>query len=201
MSRAAERSRSLQYRTLVLNADYRPLTTFPLSLVSAQEAVSTLWRERADTIEAWPDAFFRSPSVTIAVPKVMVLRQFAPISGEPKFNRRGIFLRDHFTCQYCAKVFPSQELTFDHLIPKSRGGKTVWTNVVTACIPCNKEKANSLPHYSGRKRVVRMGLMRPLKEPRRPTHSELLRAGLQFLSNDLMDDFASWLYWDSELRA
>jgi 5-methylcytosine-specific restriction endonuclease McrA len=204
MSRAAlkERSsRSLHWRTLALNADGRPLSTYPLSIVSAQDAVSAIWRQRAIVIETWEGAFFRSPSTTIAVPKVMMLREYAPISGEPKFCRRSILLRDKFRCQYCGQEFPSQELTYDHVIPRSLGGKTVWTNIVTACLRCNAEKANSLPHYSGRKRVAKRGLMRPLKEPRRPTGAELLRAGLEFLPKDIVEDFGSALYWNSELHA
>jgi 5-methylcytosine-specific restriction endonuclease McrA len=152
-------------------------------------------------IETWEGAFFRSPSTTIAVPKVMMLREYAPISGEPKFCRRSILLRDKFRCQYCGQEFPSQELTYDHVIPRSLGGKTVWTNIVTACLRCNAAKANSLPHYSGRKGVVQAGKMRPLKEPRRPTTAELLRAGLQFLPNDLKESFGDFIYWGVELHA
>lgn len=204
MSRAAlkERSSSLpnRFRTLVLNADGRPLSTYPLSIVSAQDAVSAIWRQRAFVVETWEGAFFRSPSTTIAVPKIMMLREYAPISGEPKFCRRSILLRDKFCCQFCGRRFESQDLTYDHVIPRSLGGKTVWTNIVTACIRCNAAKANSLPHYSGRKGVMKPGQMRPLKEPRRPTNAELLRAGLEFLSNDVRDDFGSYLYWNTELR-
>ena len=199
--REASRPGSLrpdQYRCLVLNADGRPLSTYPLSIVSAQDAVSAIWRERALVIENWEDAFFRSPSTTIAVPKVMMLREYAPISGEPKFCRRSILLRDKFCCQFCGHKFPSPELTYDHVIPRSRGGKTVWENIVTACIRCNAAKANSLPNYSGRKAA---GQMRPLKEPRRPTNAQLLRAGLEFLPNDIREDFSSYLYWSAELRA
>jgi hypothetical protein len=72
----------------VLNADYRPLSTYPLSIIAAQDAVSAIWRERVDVVEAWSDAFFRSPSTTIAVPKIVALRHYAPVSGEPKFCRR-----------------------------------------------------------------------------------------------------------------
>jgi 5-methylcytosine-specific restriction endonuclease McrA len=198
--READRStgslRPKAWRCLVLNADYLPLSTYPLSIVSAQDAVSALWRERADVVESWPGAFFRSPSTSIAVPKVMALRNYAPISGEPKFCRRSILLRDHFCCQYCGKGFASHELTYDHVTPRSRGGKTVWTNIVTSCIPCNAAKANRLPNYSGRKAA---GQMRPLKEPRRPTAAELLRAGLKFLPNDVREDFHAWLYWNVEL--
>lgn len=195
--RAVERSRSL--RTLVLNSDGRPLSTWPLSLISAQDAVSAIWRERVTVLETWNDAFFRSPSTTTAVPKVVMLRAYAPISGEPKFCRRSILLRDRYRCQYCGEPFPSHELTYDHVIPRSQGGKTMWTNIVTACLRCNALKADRLPNFSGRKALP--GSLRPLKEPRRPSNAELLRAGLEFLPNDVREDFASWLYWNSELRA
>src|SRR6266852_2874340 len=128
----------------------------------------------------------------------MALRHYAPIAGEPKFCRRSILLRDRLECHFCGQRFASHELTYDHVIPRSRCGKTTWDNIVTACIPCNAAKANSLPNYSGRKSV---GQMRPLKEPRRPMTAELLRAGLQFLPNDVRDDFGSWLYWNAELQA
>ena len=168
-----------------------PLSTYPLSIIPAQDAVSAIWRERVDVVETWQDAFFRSPSTTIAVPKVVALREFAPVAGEPKFCRRSILLRDRFRCQYCGQPFPSNELTYDHLIARSRGGKTVWENIVTACVRCNADKANAA---AGEK-------WRPLKMPRRPTNAELLRAGLEFLPNDIRDDFGSWLYWNAELQA
>ena len=79
--REARRKSPPALRTLVLNADYRPLSTYPLSIIAAQDAVSAIWRERVDVVEAWPDAFFRSPSTTIAVPKIVVLRHYAPVSG------------------------------------------------------------------------------------------------------------------------
>ena len=194
----AERS-SLHLRTLVLNADAKPLSTWPLSLVSAQDAVSAIWRDRVTVLETWADAFFRSPSTTIAVPKVVMLREYAPISGNPKFCRRSVILRDKFRCQFCGTKFDSHDLTFDHLIPRARGGKTVWENVVAACIPCNALKADRPANHSGRRGVA--GSLRPLKEPRRPTTSELLRAGLEFLPNDLREDFGSWLYWNAELQS
>lgn len=184
-------------KTLVLNADYRPLSTWPLSLITAQEAVSALWRERITVVEEWPNAFFRSPSTTIPVPKIVALREYAPITGDPKFCRRSILLRDRFNCQYCGERYPASDLTYDHVIPRSKGGKTTWTNIVTACLRCNGQKSNNLPNYSGRKGVA--GSLRPLKVPRRPTNSELLAAGLEFLPNDIREDFGSALYWGVEL--
>jgi 5-methylcytosine-specific restriction endonuclease McrA len=180
-----------------LNADYQPLHTFPLSIIPAQEGVSAIWRARADVVEEWPGAFFRSPSTTIAVPKVIALRHYAPIASEPKFCRRSILLRDRLNCQYCGERHTSADLTYDHVIPRSRGGKTTWENIVTACFRCNTEKADQLPNYSGRKG----GGLRPLKEPQRPTTAQLLRAGLEFLPSDLREDFGSWLYWNTELQS
>jgi 5-methylcytosine-specific restriction endonuclease McrA len=177
-------------RTLVLNADGRPLSTWPLSLVTAQDAISAIWRDRAFVVETWEGAFFRSPSTTIAVPKVMMLREYAPITGDPKFCRRSILLRDRYRCQFCGERFDSHELTFEHLIPRSRGGKTEWTNILSACLPCNAEQEDKPASQK-----------RPLTLPRQPTSAQLLRAGLEFLSNDVREDFGSWLYWNSELRA
>lgn len=175
-------------RCLVLNADYRPLATYPLSIIPSQDAVSAVWRDRVAVVETWEGAFYRSPSTTIAVPKVIALRHYAPISGEPKFCRRSILLRDHFRCQYCGEPFPSEELTYDHVIPRARGGKTEWTNIATACLACNARKADK-------------GDMRPRTKPHRPTNAELLRAGLQFLPTDVRDDFGSWLYWNVPLES
>lgn len=184
-------------RTLVLNADFRPLSTWPLSLISAQDAVHAICRDRVSVVETWPDAFYRSPSVSIPVPKVVALREFAPVSAEPKFCRRSILLRDRYCCQYCGERFDSHELTFDHVVPRSRGGQTVWTNILTACLRCNAAKADRHANHSGRKGA---GEHRPLKLPRRPSSAELLRAGLEFLPNDVRESWGDFLYWNVELE-
>jgi 5-methylcytosine-specific restriction endonuclease McrA len=187
---------ALSLRTLVLNADYQPIGTWPLSLIPATEAVTAVMRERASVVAEWPDAFLRSPSVTIAVPKVIALRQYAPIHASPKFCRRSILLRDKFRCQYCGERFQSEDLTFDHVIPRARGGKTEWTNILACCVPCNARKRDTLPSYSSQRGKG----LRPLKEPRQPTTAELLRAGLEFLDPDVRGTWGDWLYWDGALQ-
>jgi 5-methylcytosine-specific restriction endonuclease McrA len=194
--------RRQERRTLVLNADYRPLSTWPLSLVPARDAVHACFRDRVNVVETWPGEVFRSPSIEVAVPKVVALRAFAPVSGEPKFCRRSILLRDRYRCQYCGQRFESHELTFDHVVPRSRGGRTVWTNILTACLACNGKKADRPANHSGRRGVIADdGRLRPLKEPRRPTAAELLRAGVEFLPREIAEDFGSWFYWNVELKA
>lgn len=175
-------------QTLVLNADCRPLSTWPLSLISAEDAIHAVYRDRVNIIETW-DAVFRSPSTEIKVPKVVSLRHYAKIAAEPKFCRRSILLRDRFRCQYCGEKFPSNELTFDHFTPRANGGKTVWENILTACLTCNAKKA----HHPAQRFM-------PRSHPRRPSTLELLKSGLEFLPNDLREDFGSWLYWESELE-
>lgn len=187
---------ALSRRTLVLNANYLPLTTWPLSIVSGTEAIKAVFRGRAIVAEEW-DQVFRSPSVEIHVPKVIALRQYAPIDAEPKFCRRSILLRDRFRCQYCGRRFNTVDLTFDHVIPRSAGGVTAWDNILSCCVECNKRKRNNPADWSGRKGSG----LRPLKAPRRPTTMELLRAGLEFIDPTIKEDFGSWLYWSAELKA
>jgi 5-methylcytosine-specific restriction endonuclease McrA len=189
-------TRATALRTLVLNANYLPMTTWPLSLVTGQEAVRAVFRGRAIVVEEW-DEVFRSPSLEIRVPKVIALHEYAPISAVPKFCRRSILLRDGFRCQYCGGQFPSSELTFDHVVPRSAGGRTEWANILSACVSCNKQKRDRPADWSGRKGSG----LRPLKSPRQPTTMELLRAGLKFLDADVRESFADWLYWSSELQA
>jgi 5-methylcytosine-specific restriction endonuclease McrA len=183
-------------RTLILNADGMPLSTWPLNLISAQDAVTSAWLGKAIVVEEWPGAFFHSPTTTVAVPKTMMLREYAHVGQSPKFCRRSILLRDRFTCQYCGQPFPEGELTYDHVIPRSLGGETRWENIVSACVECNKAKRDALPRWSARKGSG----LRPLKPPRQPSTAELLRAGLELLPNDVREDWGSWLYHGVELE-
>jgi 5-methylcytosine-specific restriction endonuclease McrA len=175
-------------RTLVLNSNFRPLGTWPLSLIDARDAVSAIWRDRVTVVEPWPGEFFRSPSLTMPVPKTVALREFARVHGEPKFCRRSILLRDSYTCQYCSGQFDSQDLTYDHLQPRSRGGRTEWANIVSACLRCNAEQGDRPASAK-----------RPLRAPRRPTNFELLEAGLRHLPNDVRETWRDFLYWNVEL--
>jgi hypothetical protein len=186
-------------RTLVLNADGRPIQTWPLNFISASDAVKDVWLDKAIVVDTWEDAFFRSPSTQIAVPKVLMLRSYANTRGEPKYCRMSVYLRDRFCCQYCGKKFTADELTLDHVVPRADKGESRWDNVVACCVPCNAAKGNQRANHSGRKAVP--GSLRPLKQPRRPTAAELMRAGLELLPNDVKEDFGSWLYWNAELKA
>ena len=124
---------------LVLNADFRPLSYYPLSLWSWQDAIKAVFLERVSIIENYNKAV-HSPSLTIKLPSVIALKDYVSLRQSPAFTRFNVFLRDNFTCQYCKEKFSANELTFDHITPKCIGGKTTWSNVVSACTTCNLKK-------------------------------------------------------------
>lgn len=174
---------------LVLNADFRPLSYFPLSLWSWQDAVKAVFLERVNIISHY-DRIVRSPSWEMRLPSVISLKEYIPAARRPAFSRFNVFLRDRFACQYCGAALPSHELTFDHVVPRSRGGRTTWQNVVTACSDCNLRKGNRMLRESGM-------TLRSVPEP--PNTYLLQENGRGFPPNFLHDSWRDFLYWDSEL--
>ncbi len=174
---------------LVLNADFRPLSYFPLSLWSWQDAVKAVFLDRVNIIAQY-DRVIRSPTQDLRLPSVIALKEYVQSARRPAFTRFNVFLRDGFTCQYCGQRFPTHELTFDHVIPRSRGGKTTWTNVVTACAACNLRKGNRLPTQAA---------VRPLVAPTAPSTHLLQERGRGFPPNFLHESWRDFLYWDTEL--
>ncbi len=179
------------FPALVLNADFRPLSYFPLSLWSWQDSIKAVFLERVHIVSEY-DHVVHSPSVEMHVPSVIALKDYVHLDRRPAFTRFNVFLRDSFMCQYCVGHFPSEDLTFDHLIPRSRGGRTLWTNVVTACQTCNLKKGNQTPGES------RMYPRRPVMQP---TTYQLQENGRAFPPNFLHQSWRDFLYWDSELES
>jgi 5-methylcytosine-specific restriction endonuclease McrA len=179
-----------QFPALVLNADYRPLSYLPLSTWPWQEAVKAVFRESVVVVSEY-ERTVRSPSTEIHLPSVLALKEYLSQSQKPAFTRFNVFLRDRFRCQYCGKKFKTRELTFDHLIPKSRGGRTTWENIVTACQKCNISKGNRMPNEVD---------MYPLYKPERPGIYQLQEYGRKFPPNFLHASWGDFLYWDTELE-
>ena len=179
------------FPSLVLNADYRPLSYFPLSLWAWQNAVKAVFLDRVSILNEY-DRVVRSPSYEMRLPSVIALKEYVPLNRRPAFTRFNVFLRDRFQCQYCGDGLSAEVLTFDHVLPRSRGGRTAWDNVITACQACNLEKANRTPRESG---------MIPLRPARQPTTYELQENGRTFPPNFLHESWGDYLYWDSELES
>ncbi len=169
----------LERPVLVLNRLWQPVHTcsvkraLKLLCLGHAQVVQTEGESRYQThdIGSWveysgdepatmAEEVIHSVKVALRVPKIIVLALYDRIPRKDvKFTRQNIFLRDKHTCQYCKKMFTEGNLNLDHVMPRDRGGKTVWENIVTSCVSCNTRKANRLPREAG---------MCLLKEPARP---------------------------------
>ncbi len=172
---------------LVLNADYRPLSYYPLSLWSWQDAIKAVFLDRVNIVAEYK-CVVSSPTFSMNLPSVVSLKTYVKPSCYPAFTRFNVFLRDRFQCQYCGTL---EDLTFDHVIPRHSGGTTTWENVVAACSPCNLCKGGMLPAQAK---------MWPLQKPFQPTVHDLRNNGRLFPPNHLHESWMDYLYWDVELE-
>ena len=173
---------------LVLNADYRPLSYYPLSLWPWHDVVKAVFLDRVEVIAVYEQTV-RSPSFEMQLPSVISLKEYVRQDRPPAFTRFNVFLRDGFACAYCGS---GDDLTFDHLIPRSRGGRTTWDNIVTACSSCNLKKGGKMPKDAG---------MIPQRRPDRPSIFELQSIGRKFPPHHLHETWLDYLYWDVALEA
>jgi 5-methylcytosine-specific restriction endonuclease McrA len=176
------------YPCLILNADYQPLSYFPLSLWSWQDAIKAVFLDRVNVIDHYEQCV-RSPNFEMQMPSVVALKDFVPQNRTPAFTRFNLFLRDGFECVYCGS---SDELTFDHVVPRRLGGKTTWENIAAACSKCNLKKGGRLPKDAA---------MHPKVPPFQPNMHQLQAQGRRFPPNHLHESWLDYLYWDVELKA
>ena len=165
--------------TLLLNTTYEPL-----KVISWKRAIIMLTLGKVEVVEEY-DKDVRSITLSIKMPSVVRLLRFVKGSKRKiKFCRANIYARDKHTCQYCGEKHPTSELTYDHVIPKARGGRTEWENIVTACFDCNKRKGHRLP------REVDMRLKR---KPRRPEWLPVIN--LSFRLTQPPEDWKNYLFF------
>jgi 5-methylcytosine-specific restriction endonuclease McrA len=142
---------------LVLDIDYRPLRVEHWHKVISDYFLGG----KIEVVEYSRDRTIKGVTQTYPMPSVVrVLRRFKRDRQAIKFSRLNIYSRDAFTCQYCRAAFATEDLTFDHVIPRARGGRTSWENIVTACVDCNSQKGARTPEEAG------MVLARQPKKPR-----------------------------------
>lgn len=141
--------------TLLLNASYEPL-----SIVSWRKAVTLMFLGKAEVLST-QELEVRTATQSFALPSVLRLLNRVRIPRRRvQFSRLNVYRRDGFRCQYCGGKFSAPELTFDHVLPRSRGGETSWQNIVTSCQPCNRKKCSRTPAEA------RMPLLSQPQEPR-----------------------------------
>lgn len=171
--------------TLVLNADYNPLCLVPLSVIDWQTAVKAVFSDKVTVIKNHDDWVVRSQHLEFPVPSIIVTNTYINPSYTVAFNRKMVYLRDDHTCQYCGGKFDSHDLTFDHVMPRARGGETTWDNVVTACTTCNFLKGTKL--------------IDPLTEPRAPTYWEMAKIVRKTHIKVKDPAWNQYLHWPEEL--
>ncbi len=172
---------------LILNADHQPLSYFPLSLWSWQDAIKAVFLDRVNVINQY-EKTVRSVSYEMQLPSVVSLKDYVPQNRSPAFTRFNLFLRDGFECVYCTSP---DDLTFDHVIPRRLGGRTTWENIVAACSKCNLKKGGRLPLDAR---------MHPRIKPFVPNMYQLQAQGRRFPPNYLHKSWLDYLYWDVELE-
>jgi len=141
--------------TLKIDSSYRPV-----SIIDSIDAFSMVWMGRANLIEAYDGRVLRSTHQSWLEPCVISVNRFVKHSSFTlSCNRKNVFWRDKYACQYCSITFPESKLTLDHVTPRSKGGPKTWENIVTSCKKCNQKKGNKFPHEVN---------MMPLQIPREP---------------------------------
>jgi len=209
---ADEFKSGLDCNVLVLNKHY-----MAIRIVGARRAFSLLFRDLAEVVsfeqdgysnynfQSWcevsqfrrhfePDGhdWVSTVNFYIAVPRIIRLLFYDRLPrNEVKFNRRNIFARDKNRCQYCGKRQRTSELSLDHIIPKSVGGKSVWENIVCACAKCNVKKGGRTP---------RQASMTLIRKPVRPKHNPLVHVHLGHQRYRSWKEFLDHAYWSVELK-
>ena len=209
---AGEYQSGLDCNVLVLNKHY-----MAVRIVGAKRAFCLLFKEMAEVVSyeqgrysnynfsSWcqisqlrrdfePDAhdWVSTINFYIAVPRIIRLLFYDRLPrNDVKFNRRNIYARDKNRCQYCGRRESVSELSLDHVIPRSMGGKTAWTNVVCACTDCNAKKGGRTPHQAN---------MKIIAKPVKPRHNPLLHIHLRHPRYHSWKQFLDHAYWSVELK-
>jgi 5-methylcytosine-specific restriction endonuclease McrA len=170
-------------QVLLLNISYEPL-----KVINWKKAITMICLGKVEVIEAYTKEV-HSVTFSIKLPAVVRLLNMVKRNNNPvKFSRQNIYARDLNKCQYCGEHLSNECLTYDHVLPKSRGGKTEWENIVTCCIKCNRKKGGRTPKEAS---------MRLIRKPTRPTWVPAVRITIGF--KEVPESWRDYVYWNIEL--
>lgn len=180
--------------TLILNADARPLSQIPLSVISWQDSLRLMFLGKVRVIKEYEDWSVRSQHLDLKVPSIVIMTEQVKWSKGLKYSRNNVYLRDDFTCQLqntwkCKELqgkVKVTELTLDHVIPRSKGGKTNWLNCCTSCKSCNSDKGAD-------ETIV------PKRPPHKPTYYEILAKRKRFPIVIRDPDWSFYIDWPEHL--
>jgi 5-methylcytosine-specific restriction endonuclease McrA len=199
----------LERPVLVLNKIWRPLRVTTVQdaiglvakghalIIDAKNDFTThallSWNDVSRAKQEWGDGVIRSCHLMLMPPEVIMVTTYEK-QGERSvvFSRRNLFKRDRYTCQYCGDQPTNHEdLTMDHIVPRSKGGKSTWENTVLACFECNKRKADRTPEQAG---------MKLKKVPKKPSWKTLVQVPPK-MRKESWQHFLDRAYWEVELEA
>lgn len=168
--------------TLILNADAQPVSYLPLSVIQWKEAIMYMYHDKCTVLDWYDDWMVHSQRWETRVPAVIMLKDYMRIKTQVRFSKNNVYLRDQYNCCYCGTSINKKNATMDHVHPLSKGGKTNWENIVTACGPCNSRKGNEVgPQW------------RPRYKPYRPGYWELVRKRKQLPFEVRHPSWHQWL--------
>lgn len=171
--------------TLVLNMDYMPVSVLPVSSLIWQDAIKSIWLGSVRVIAEYEDWNVHSPTIRMAVPSVVVTNRYIHAAHGVQFNPDNIKLRDRYRCAYCQKQFHENELTLDHVTPKTFGGRSTWENLISACSPCNNRRGCDFR-------------IQPIMKPHRPTYYEMVEKRRQFPLEIPHESWVDYLAWPED---
>lgn len=171
---------------LALNADWSPLGMLPLSVMNWQDAVRVLYIDTVRVLHEYENWTVHSPSCELRIPSVVITKRYVKMRRVVPFSDEMIFLRDGYRCQYCGEKFPSRDLTVDHVVPKSHGGRRAFSNLVAACEPCNSRKGNN-------------AAIRPRTLPRHPTYQEMIGIAQKMPITIPHESWLEYIGWPRDL--
>lgn len=176
--------------TLVLNPGYEPIARVPW-----QRAMTLLFLGKVEIVEEYENREIRAVTFVVKVPAVVrLLRALRGKHKHIKFSRENVYSRDAGRCQYCGAPVPRDEITYDHVLPRARGGTTTWENIVICCVPCNQKKGGKTPEQAGMK--LRSTPAKPKKLPESFRVTLTFRKGMPLEWKSWLRDFT---YWNGEL--
>ena len=175
--------------TLILNANMLPIGIVPISSITWQESIKLTFLDRVEIIEEYKDWIVSSTSISMFVPSVIMLKDYVNVETGVKFTRNNILLRDDYTCQYCGAHYydDQKKLTMDHVVPRYNKGQSTWENLVTACSPCNIEKA----HYTK---------MKPKNMPKKPSYYQLAKKRTNYNVMVPDESWVNYLNWSDKSK-
>jgi len=147
--------------TLLLNADAQPLSLLPLSTVTWKDAIRLTFLDKVRVIEEYEDWEVHSATQSFKVPSIVMVKSYVKRANNISLTRNNLYLRDSYKCQYCGEDHSHHDLTYDHVLPRAKGGRTEWENIVASCKPCNSKKGSKI--------------IEPLNLPYIPTYWDLIK--------------------------